>query len=281
MESTPEAETEFEFSDVSNLMCLLCARQFKTIDVLKRHNKESDLHKKNFKDANLREIARQKVAARKTASAAEQAAEQPKYRDRASERRTLFNQPDAPMPEKDNSSHLPKKRAAEAPRAPTPPPAAPAPPAQDTSNVGNKLLKMMGWKEGAGLGQEGEGRVNPMYATMFFPPWGPFIDELLSETAVYTPGAGLGAAKAKDIAKYAESFTSYAAMAQDSVCVLLHKCFTNLTISCRRENGITVDSVNRASYILFHLVTPMFACFPDSNFMLHLMNFHLSKLGIF
>lgn len=158
MDSTPEAEAEFEFSDVANLMCLLCARQFKTLDVLKRHNKESDLHKKNFKDANLREVAHQKAAARKTTLAAEQ----PKYRDRASERRTLFNQPDVPMPEKDSTNHPPKKRATEAPRAPTPPPVAPAPPAQDTSNMGNKLLKMMGWKEGAGLGQEGEGRVNPM-----------------------------------------------------------------------------------------------------------------------
>jgi hypothetical protein len=38
-------EQEFEFSDVNALTCLLCARQFKTTDQLKRHNKESDLHK--------------------------------------------------------------------------------------------------------------------------------------------------------------------------------------------------------------------------------------------
>jgi hypothetical protein len=38
-------EVEFEFSDVNALTCLLCARQFKTLDQLKRHNKESDLHK--------------------------------------------------------------------------------------------------------------------------------------------------------------------------------------------------------------------------------------------
>jgi hypothetical protein len=42
----PDAsEMEFEFSDVNGLMCLLCARQFKSTDQLKRHNKESDLHK--------------------------------------------------------------------------------------------------------------------------------------------------------------------------------------------------------------------------------------------
>lgn len=38
-------DSEFEFSDVNALNCLLCSRQFKTLDQLKRHNKESDLHK--------------------------------------------------------------------------------------------------------------------------------------------------------------------------------------------------------------------------------------------
>jgi len=39
------AEAESEFSDTCALTCLLCARQFKSMDQLKRHNKESDLHK--------------------------------------------------------------------------------------------------------------------------------------------------------------------------------------------------------------------------------------------
>ena len=42
---TPEVEADFEFSDTKAMTCLLCSRQFKTIDQLKRHNKESDLHK--------------------------------------------------------------------------------------------------------------------------------------------------------------------------------------------------------------------------------------------
>lgn len=47
VKSDPPApnEAEFEFSDVGALMCLLCARQFKSSDQLRRHNKESDLHK--------------------------------------------------------------------------------------------------------------------------------------------------------------------------------------------------------------------------------------------
>ena len=47
--TTPEpVEAEFEFSDTSAMTCLLCARQFKNMDQLKRHNKESDLHKARF-----------------------------------------------------------------------------------------------------------------------------------------------------------------------------------------------------------------------------------------
>ena len=45
LEAPVSVEAEFEFSDVTALTCLLCARQFKTMDQLKRHNKESDLHK--------------------------------------------------------------------------------------------------------------------------------------------------------------------------------------------------------------------------------------------
>jgi len=44
-EPTSPPEAEFEFSDVVKLTCLLCARQFKSLDQLGRHNKESDLHK--------------------------------------------------------------------------------------------------------------------------------------------------------------------------------------------------------------------------------------------
>ena len=113
------------------------------------------ISQKNYKDSNLREIARQKVAARLSAAASEQ----PKYRDRASERRTLFNQPDVPLPEKDVP--LIKKRHVETVKVAVAP-SLPAAPGKDESNVGNKLLKIMGWKEGTGLGSEADGRVNPM-----------------------------------------------------------------------------------------------------------------------
>lgn len=42
-----QAETpiEFDFSDVGRIACLLCQRQFKSAEMMRRHEKESDLHK--------------------------------------------------------------------------------------------------------------------------------------------------------------------------------------------------------------------------------------------
>ncbi|KAI0710448.1 hypothetical protein C8T65DRAFT_648399 [Cerioporus squamosus] len=189
----PQAEVEFEFSDTVAMTCLLCARQFKSLDQLKRHNKESDLHKKNYKDANLRDIAREKAKAAR--AKAEQ--QQPKYRDRASERRVMHNQPDVPRPTPEVRPPN-KRKQSEGPRAPSPPPPPPPAPAQDDKNIGNKLLKMMGWKEGQGLGSDGEGRVDPV------------------QTALYAAGAGLGASKPKDITKIASDYSGYVNLAKDA-----------------------------------------------------------------
>ncbi|KZT28608.1 hypothetical protein NEOLEDRAFT_1175903 [Neolentinus lepideus HHB14362 ss-1] len=196
------AEGEFEFADMTKMACLLCARQFKTLDQLKRHNKESDLHKKNYKDASLRETARGKAAAAKHAAAGSPSTpSEPKYRDRAAERRIMHNQPEAPLPENMNSSHSKKTRYAEGPPPPpkaVTPPAAPLNLGQDQNNVGNKLLKMMGWTEGTGLGVDGEGRVEPI------------------QTALYEQGVGLGASKGKDITHLTEGYTGYVNAAKDA-----------------------------------------------------------------
>jgi len=187
-------EVEFEFSDLVKLACLLCARQFKTIDQLKKHNKESDLHKRNFKDANLRDMARGKA---KAAEANNAQASAPKYRDRALERRIMHNQPDVPLPEGMEDKRK-QRRTAEGPTRPPTPPPPPVNPGQDESNVGNKLLRMMGWKEGTGLGLEGDGRVDPV------------------QTAIYASGVGLGASKGKEVGKYQEGYTGYVNMVKDS-----------------------------------------------------------------
>jgi RNA-binding protein 5/10 len=120
---------------------------------------DADFAQRNFKDANLRDVARGKAKVAAEANSAQASA--PKYRDRASERRIMHNQPDVPLPEGVEDKRK-QRRAAEGPTRPPSPPPPPVNPGQDESNVGNKLLRMMGWKEGTGLGVDGEGRVDPM-----------------------------------------------------------------------------------------------------------------------
>lgn len=171
------------------------------------------IKQKNLTDINLREVARQKVLAKRAANGP---TDQRKYRDRASERRTLFNQPDVPLPEKDSGPvGKGKKRQAEGPPRPPTPPAPPVNPGKDENNVGNKLLKMMGWQEGTGLGTSGEGRVDPMLVVLF--PSLEYTYEHRSKTAIYAEGAGLGASKGKELEKYAEGFSNYVGMAQQAV----------------------------------------------------------------
>lgn len=79
----------------------------------------------------------------------------------------MHNQPDVPLPEGGgghggSSKASNKRRQADGPPPPPSPPPPPVNLGQDSNNVGNKLLKMMGWKEGTGLGTDGEGRVEPM-----------------------------------------------------------------------------------------------------------------------
>ncbi|WRT65424.1 uncharacterized protein IL334_002367 [Kwoniella shivajii] len=171
---------DFDYTDVSTLAatgkvaCLLCQRQFKTEEILKKHTNQSDLHKTNLADVNVREAGMRRkagISSSDSPSAAE--ASQPKYRDRAAERRVAFNQPSMPIPEESPSWQLEqakKRKFAEGPKPslPTPPPPAPVvEPGKDESNVGNQLLAKMGWKAGTGLGRESEGRVDPILVQQF------------------------------------------------------------------------------------------------------------------
>ncbi|VDC05354.1 unnamed protein product [Peniophora sp. CBMAI 1063] len=197
-----EEDADLEFADRTRMACLLCSRQFKSLDLVKRHAKESDLHKKNLADAALCEAARKKVAAANggTNKSEEKKEEERKYRDRASERRVIYGQPDVPLPEPSSSRQSGGPKSAPTQASPTPPPT--INPGEDSSNIGNKLLKAMGWKEGTGLGVEGnEGRTAPVQA------------------AVYASGAGLGAAKGRlveDEVKRKEGYAGYVERVRDA-----------------------------------------------------------------
>ncbi len=117
--------------------------------------------------------------AREKAKTAKAKHEQPKYRDRAAERRVMHNQPDIPLPETSSESAI-RKRHAEGPPPPPTPPLPPVNPGEDENNVGNKLLRMMGWQAGTGLGTDGEGRVEPMYVLRRLNPCSPLTYAMFS-----------------------------------------------------------------------------------------------------
>jgi hypothetical protein len=143
----------------------------------------------------------------------------------------MHNQPDVPLPE-NTTTVLKKKRFAEGPPPPPSPPLAPLAPGKDENNVGNKLLKMMGWKEGSGLGTEGDGRVDPMYSFHWYSCL-ISLTAFSSQTAIYAQGVGLGASKAKEMGKYAEGYSGYVHMVQDVVSVTGPR-MTKTTIACRK-----------------------------------------------
>ncbi|EDQ92206.1 uncharacterized protein MONBRDRAFT_23132 [Monosiga brevicollis MX1] len=151
-----------QFINVEKFACLLCKRALETKDKLEKHIRVSKLHVDNVAKA------REKVTSMLTTREREKLADaeaRAAYRDRAKERRKLHGQKRKPPQSF-------RKRAA--PQAPVV-----EQPTKDgikEDNVGNRMLKAMGWSEGKGLGKDGSGIVKPI------------------EAEVRVQGAGLGAA---------------------------------------------------------------------------------------
>ncbi|TIC24751.1 hypothetical protein E3Q12_01320 [Wallemia mellicola] len=157
--SQQSEKNDFDYSDTNKMACLLCQRQFKTIEVLRKHTTQSDLHKNNLKNETVCQLGRE----RKASSV-------PKYTDRAVKRREVYGQPDNPIGSQPN-----KKRRSEQVTETT------ATPEEEAPDKGKNLLEKMGWSQGAGLGNSNEGIVNPV------------------ESLIYEGKAGLGASKGKDL----------------------------------------------------------------------------------
>jgi RNA-binding protein 5/10 len=128
--------------DFNKLACLLCKRQFPNKEVLQKHTKLSDLHKKNLeelKKSNGRSFADSSTT----------------YRDRAKERRMKFgSDPDEGRNTlKDMYMQAKKDINLAYVEEPT----------RDgikDDNVGNRMLQKMGWQEGQGLGKGNQGRTD-------------------------------------------------------------------------------------------------------------------------
>lgn len=188
----------YDYKDEARIACLLCQRKFKSVDTLYRHTSESQLHKDNL--SNL-ETCRQGIGRKResltdmtsSTSQAESKAEPteaasspnivptPAYRDRASERRAVFGADTPSKPNKPNAA----PKVFEGPKAIDVEIVQSAPEKPiDGDNIGSKLLAMMGWSQGQGLGTKGQGRTD------------------IVETKIYKPGAGLGSSAPTDTATH-------------------------------------------------------------------------------
>lgn len=165
--------------DEAKKTCMLCKRAFSDVEILRKHVDKSELHRTNL-EAKRIEWGRE-TAAKLEEDEESQTPDLPKivYRDRAKERRRQFGLDStgyafdvmgggAPGPSSQRSEEAIRRESEEASKRPL-----------DNSNIGNRLLKSMGWKEGQGVGKHGQGIVNPIQAERF------------------VQGAGLGAAGSK------------------------------------------------------------------------------------
>jgi len=145
---------ELQLTDWGSLACLLCARQFQTREKLQKHNTMSDLHTKNLEEWRLRRGNKDLGGSK--AQDQDQQGDQTsyQYKDRAKERRKKFGKEELPVENKFKDKYMAAMADVAASGAPTGADA----PKLDDSNLGNRMLQKMGWKDGLGLGKKNQGR---------------------------------------------------------------------------------------------------------------------------
>jgi hypothetical protein len=136
-----------------NVACTLCQRQFPNREKAEKHVTMSALHAGN--------VEARDNAARDAATLAAEQARQREQRQ-ADDRRTVKQRERDAREEMLAVERRLAERAAQG-LAP-PPPVDPSGPKIADDNVGNQMLRRMGWREGSGLGAQGSGIVAPVLA---------------------------------------------------------------------------------------------------------------------
>ncbi|KAI7693125.1 RNA-binding protein 5 [Sarcoptes scabiei] len=130
--------------DRKRLACLLCKRQFNSQELLAKHQKLSELHKTNLS------VLRQTILNEEQLEQVANIEREMAYRDRAKERRDKFGIDDTPKYSAAHKFALENASIDQNASIASPPPIS-------NDNIGNKMLKAMGWTEGTGLGKSNQG----------------------------------------------------------------------------------------------------------------------------
>lgn len=126
--------------DLGRKACLLCKRKFGSVEVLRKHEAMSDLHKKNL------EVERYKEEAKKQREESES-----KMRTvRLEKKKRTFE-------DMVKTSLEREKEKAETASVDKP---------IESSNLGSRMLKSMGWSAGQGLGKDARGITAPIQSKM-------------------------------------------------------------------------------------------------------------------
>lgn len=131
-----DGESVDDFLDLDKVVCNLCKRQLPSLEILLKHAKFSELHKKNLEEHKANALKDQIV-----------------YRDRAKERRMKFADTNQAPRDLLKEEFLRAKEHSVASTYSGTSSTAPIGP----QNVGNQLLQKMGWSDGQGLGKTNQG----------------------------------------------------------------------------------------------------------------------------